>query len=112
MGYKQFSYVQAQSSQKGDEVGELGYQGEIALLTTKLFSQSHFASLMMDRFHQEMAQAGYALNIHRVNEDNIAKLSLPRTLQTDRISGLICFELFDYRKGTEGTVRCDLFRKP
>lgn len=101
MGYKQFSYVQTQTQtpQEEAEAKERGYQGEIALLTTRLFTQSHFASVMMDRFHQEMAQAGYTLNIHRVDEENIVKLSLPRTLQTNRVSGLICFELFDYRYG-------------
>ena len=101
MGYKQFSYVQAQNQapQQETEDGESGFRGEIALLTTKLFSQSHFASVMMDRFHQEMAQAGYTLNIHRVDEENIVKLSLPRTLQMSRVSGLICFELFDYSYG-------------
>lgn len=101
MGYKQFSYVQAQtqSSLKGDEVEERGYQGEIALLTTKFFNQSHFASVMMDRFHQEMAQAGYTLNIHRVDKENIVKMSLPRTIQINRISAMICFELFDYAYG-------------
>ncbi len=101
MGYKQFSYVQSQmqAQQKEAEVEGCGYHGELALLTTKLFSQSHFASVMMDRFHQEMAQAGYTLNTHRVDKENIVKLSLPRTLQTSRVSGLICFELFDYRYG-------------
>ena len=99
MGYKQFSYVLAQSQAPQTEVEaeESSYRGEIALLTTRLFSQSHFASVMLDRFHQEMAQAGYTLTIHRADTENIVKLSLPRTLQTSRVSGLICFELFDYR---------------
>lgn len=99
MGYKQFSYVHAMTEalQNEAQTEENRFEGEIALLTTNLFSRSHFASVMLDRFHQEMAQMGYTMSIYRVEPDNILRLSLPKTLIPERISGLICFELFDYR---------------
>lgn len=98
MGYKQFSYVHdmIETVQSEKASAENGCEGEIALLTTKLFTQSHFASVMLDRFHQEMAQMGFTMAVHRVEPDNILSHSLPRTLIPERISGLICFELFDY----------------
>lgn len=107
MGYKQFSYVQAQAQPQREEAddGESGFQGEIALLTTRTFSQSHFASVMLDRFHRELAEAGYTMAIYRVEQENLLKMNLPRTLLPSRVSGLICFELFDY---TYGEMLCSL----
>ncbi len=96
MGYKQFSYLQAQ---KETDNAESECKGEIALLTTKLFNQSHFASVMLDRLIRELSLSGYTLNFYLLNPESIQNLSLPRTFLPARISGLICFELFDYRYG-------------
>ena len=54
MGYKQFSYVSAVTSVAGSASGAVqqspGFQGEIALFTTIFVDQSHFASLMLDKY--------------------------------------------------------------
>ena len=98
LGYKQFSYV---SSINALSEGELMLTepkkpaGAISLLTTTIFGQSHFASIMLDRFHRELSQIGYTLTIHLVDPDNLRDLSLPLTFIKERVSGIICIELFD-----------------
>lgn len=99
MGYKQFSYVQTLNSitnpSKKNTDGHTGYQGEIALFTTVFLGPSHFASLMLERFQKELADLGYTLNTHRVSPEEIKNLELPITFIRERVSGIICFEMFN-----------------
>ena len=97
MGYKQFSYFSAVSAVAGKRVeapASPGFQGEIALLTTAFLTQSHFASTMLDKFQREISQLGYTMNTHRVTEDNLRQMTLPPTFQKERVSGIICIEMF------------------
>lgn len=99
MGYKQFSYVTslaktAQSAPSENHVLN-GFQGEIALFTTMFLTQSHFASLMLDKFQQEITLLGYTLNTHRVTPENLRDGSLPITFIPERCSAIICIEMFD-----------------
>ena len=99
MNYKQFSYVKTLAGithsdlNLNDTAPE--YYGEIALLTTQFLSQSHFSSLMLDTFQKEVSQLGYTLNTHRVSPDNIASMTLPITFKKDRVSAIMCIEMFD-----------------
>ena len=99
MGYKQFSYVSTLSNIKAavpnpfPEVS--GFVGEIALLTSTFLTQSHFASTMLDKFQQEISLLGYTMNTHRVTDLNLRQLSLPATFQAERVSAIICIEMFD-----------------
>ncbi len=99
MDYKQFSYVKtlAGISHNDIKVGETpnSYYGEVALLTTQYLSQSHFASLMLDKFQRELSLLGYTLNTHRVSKEDIASLTLPITFNKERISAVVCIEMFD-----------------
>ena len=95
MGYKQFSYGSAIACAVAAEEQSPGYRGEIALLTTQFLGQSHFGSVMLDRFQRELALAGYTLNTHRVMPENIADLTLPITFVRDRVSGIVCIEMFN-----------------
>ena len=97
MGYKQFSYFQAFSANTNRISGSAGFQGEIALLTSKFLNQSHFASLMLDKFQREISQLGYTLNTHRVSSDELARGVLPPTFSTERTSGILCIEMFDFK---------------
>ena len=100
MGYKQFSYVNTLmseaffSQQKKEE-----YHGEIALLTCAFLTYSHFASTMLDKFQQEITQLGYTMNTHRVSEQNLWEVTLPVTFQKERVSAVICIEMFDFAYG-------------
>ena len=100
MGYKQFSYFSAVSffSALADAQGKAspGFQGEIALLTTTFLTQSHFASTMLDKFQREMSQLGYTMNTHRVTEKNLREMSLPLTFQRERVSAILCIEMFNF----------------
>ena len=100
MGYKQFSYVQTLTgitNSKKQSVKRLKKPvGEIALLTRFFPGQSHFASLMLDRFHRELSQLGYTMSMHLVEDDHIKSKSIPLTFVRDRISGIICIEMFDW----------------
>ncbi len=99
MGYKQFSYVSTLASLsapvKSEEPASSGFQGEIALLTTAFLSQSHFASLMLDKFQREISLLGYTLNTHRIRPENIAEGTLPLTFLPERTSAVLCIEVFD-----------------
>lgn len=98
MGYKQFSYVSALSGVAASDSAEAkpAFQGEIALVTGSFLTHSHFASLMLDKFQQEIAQLGYTMNTHRVTADNFANMTLPATLHSDRIKGILCVEMFHW----------------
>ena len=99
MGYKQFSYFNAFSAVTADSESRRtspGYQGEIALFTGAFLNQSHFASLMLDKFQREISQLGYTLNTHRVTPEEMADKRLPITFVPERTSAILCIEMFDY----------------
>jgi LacI family transcriptional regulator len=75
MGYKQFSYVASVASLSSFSSDTPEVTGEIALLTTRIISKSHFASLMFDKVHEELAQIGYTFSFHHVSEKNIRFIS-------------------------------------
>ncbi len=98
MGYKQFSYVGTLNSLSKPEPAtpsERTYMGEIALFTTNFLGQSHFASLMLDKFQQELSQLGYILSTHRVSTENLAHKTLPITFLKERVSAIVCIEMFN-----------------
>ena len=101
MGYKQFSYVSAFASLSENPSGETrpfhGFQGEIALFTTVFLTQSHFASLILDKFQREISQLGYTMNTHRVTEENLREGTLPLTFRPEQVKAIICIEMFDRR---------------
>ncbi len=108
MGYKQFSYVQAmyQAQAARQETGdEPQFQGEIALLTPFYFSNSHFASTMLDRLQKELAQMGYRLNTHIIRAEEIRERRLPFTFIPEQASAVICIEMFDWEYSL---MLCDL----
>ena len=99
MGYRQFSYVQALSSSwRGPQEAEPlpGSSGEIALLTTMQFNESHFAVTMIDRLGRELAQFGYSLVTYFVNKDLLEQKQLPYPLPRENTKAFICFEMFDW----------------
>lgn len=98
MGYKQFSYVGTLNSLSKPEASapsEQSFRGEIALLTTNFLGQSHFASLMLDRFQRELSQLGFILSTHRVDAENLANKTLPMTFIKERVSAIMCIEMFN-----------------
>lgn len=100
MGYKQFSYVSALASSTAQAnetpLRTSGYQGEIALLTGRFLSHSHFASLMLDKFQKEISELGYTMNTHRVTEADIANKTLPASMDMDQVRAILCVEMFDW----------------
>ncbi len=99
MGYKQFSYVQALKDIRDNAPNKqegYGFRGEVALFTSIYLNPSHFSSLMLDRFQQELSALGYTLNTHRVSPENIKNRTLPITFSPERTTGIICFEMFNW----------------
>ncbi|MBE5996133.1 MAG: LacI family transcriptional regulator [Lachnospiraceae bacterium] len=99
MGYKQFSYVNSLARITPDSSSPdstPGYAGEIALLTTTFLSLSHFASIMLDKFQQEISQLGYTLNLHRVDEQCLKNKTLPITFVKSRVKAILCIEMFNW----------------
>lgn len=99
MGYKHFSYVKAANpllTSGSDVFNNPSLPKEIALFTAADVSTSHFASLMLDKFSNEIQQLGFSLVNYRVSQDNINQMQLPITFSPDRVCAIICIELFNY----------------
>ena len=97
MGYKQFSYYHTLSAISAP-LGvphENGGRGEIALLSAKFLNHSHFASLMLDSFQQEISELGYTMNTHRIREEHLENRVLPATFHPERAAAILCIEVFD-----------------
>ena len=127
MGYKQFSYVMAAASLspvENDAPESPSFQGGIALFTTVFLDQSHFASLMLDKFQREITQLGYTMNTHRVTEQNLREKTLPFTFRQDQVKAIVCIEMFDLAYDNmlcelgipilfvDGPAGCDLYSLP
>ena len=97
MGYKQFSSVKVVDS--GMPVLTLSTpkeNTEIALFITNLLGNSHFATVMLDKFQKELSGLGYTLTMHRILSEEIDSLTLPASFSRDRTAGIICIEMFNY----------------
>jgi len=102
MGYKQFSYVASLSGSgaprfvPGGSPERPGADSEIAVFTVNLsLVSNHFAIPMLDRFKQELSQLGFALNIYKVDPENLARHTLPAAFDIERVSAIMCIEMFD-----------------
>ena len=95
MGYKQFSYANSISDIKNPSISRTKASGEIALFTGNFLSNSHFASTMLDKFQHEISLLGYSLTMHRVDENNVADLSLPISFRPDNTKAIVCIEMFN-----------------
>ena len=94
MGYKQFSYftpADVPSMAKAPESGKT----EIAFFTTGRLDSSHFAATMLDKIQKQLGEAGYGMTIYRILKDDIEAMQLPVHFDINRVSGMICAELFD-----------------
>lgn len=97
MGYKQFSYVNVMDLNNGYSSISLPSEvRELALFTTSFPGNSHFASTLLDKFQKESSQLGYNVTIYCVRDEEVQMLQLPFQFDRDRISGIICVEMFDY----------------
>ena len=112
MGYKQFSYIDTLSAltakldaapaatdaaprpDAGAPPPDNGPR-EVAVLTGKYLDYSHFASPMLDKIQQELAELGCTMNTHRVHARHIETGTLPATFQPSRAAAVICIEVFD-----------------
>ncbi len=101
MGYKPFSYVNTLANIVSPSLPasseNTNFVGEIALFTTVFLTQSHFASVMLDKFQREILQLGYTMNTHRVTEANLRDMTLPLTFIPERTKAIICIEMFNQR---------------
>ena len=95
MDYKQFSYVSGLLSAGQGETAGIEHKGTIALFNITYLSNSHFASTMMDKIHEEISRLGYSFVINRVSHENIENLTLPKTFDKDQVTAIICSEIFD-----------------
>ena len=94
MGYKQFSYIKAQTARPQEQEAPQS-KGEIALFCGNVIAPAHFASLMLDKLKMELSQMGYSLTTHRVERSNFEERSLPVTFAPEQAQAIICIEMFD-----------------
>ena len=95
MGYKQFAYLPLFQEDNREPAKPDGKR-EIAMLTTCFLSNSHFSSMMLDRFQSEIQHLHYCMTIHRISPAELKACSLPASVDLERTAGIICFEVFDY----------------
>lgn len=100
MGYKQFSYVTIADSAKPTLTLSTPKENtEIALFITNFIGNSHFATVMLDKFQKEVSGLGYTLTMHRILPEEVASLTLPASFPKERTAGIVCIEMFDYEYG-------------
>lgn len=96
MGYKQFSYINAPNTQRKEPFSPEDFKGgEIAVLTAKFLGNSHFASTMIDKFQREITQLGFSFTMHRILPEQIDALQIPSSLNLEKTTGIVCFEIFN-----------------
>lgn len=114
MGYKQFSYVAlAQGGKRNSDAGNASQlsviltpdatddssqpttHGMIALFTTMLLGNSHFASTMLDKMQRELSQLGYSIAMHRILPEDMENMKMPNSFVKEQTDAIICIELFD-----------------
>ncbi|WP_306307335.1 LacI family DNA-binding transcriptional regulator [Cellulosilyticum ruminicola] len=96
MGYKQFSYLASLPSPEEVNKQIAKAPGEIALFTGNFIGNSHFASIMLDKFQKDISALGYSMTIHRISPENIETQTLPITFNPINTKGIMCIEMFDY----------------
>lgn len=97
MGYKQFSYVTVTDSAKPIlNLSAPREKNEIALFFANVIGNSHFATVMLDKFQKELSALGYTLTMHRVLSAEVDSLTLPASFSKERTAGIACIEMFDY----------------
>ena len=106
MGYKQFSYInnledfRASISSDFRASQDIKKGGIIAVLTTCLIDNSHFASTMLDKIHRELSMKGYSQTMFRIMPEDLAACRLPASFPADKIDGIMCIEVFDFAYAT------------
>lgn len=98
MGYKQFSYVMAMSevNKTKKEAESRQKKKEIAVFKTFYYNPgSHFSTLLMDKFQQEISQLGFSLVTYVISKEEIENLTLPPTFKSTETSAIVCIEVFD-----------------
>ncbi len=96
MGYKQFSYLASLPNSEEENEQTAKAAGEIALFTGNFIGNSHFASIMLDKFQKDISALGYSMTIHRVSPENVKTQTLPITFNPINTKGIMCIEMFDY----------------
>ena len=90
MGYKQFSYIQANSSSK-----EYLKNKEIALFTSNMPTGSHFGSNCLSGFEKKISTYGIKLSIYLIRDSDLQNLTLPNSFNPDLVDGILCIEMLD-----------------
>ena len=95
MGYKQVAYLPL-FQEENKESQPAGGKREIAMFTTRFLSNSHFSSMMLDRFQSEIHHLHYCMTIYRISPAELKACTLPASFDKERTAGIICFEVFDH----------------
>lgn len=68
---------------------------QIALFTQNFPYGSHFGTIALSHFQNELHKNGYVMNIFALSPESIRKLILPQNFHIEQHAGIICMELFD-----------------
>ena len=97
MGYKQFAYLPLFQEDAAKTAGPFilpSDKREIAMLTTRFLNNSHFSSMMLDRFQSEIDHLHSCMTIHRISPIELKEKKLPSSLNIQRTAGIICIEAY------------------
>ncbi len=90
LGYSRFSYKSSADAFTTPVINR-----EIALFTTSIPGNFHFASTMLDYFQNEISNLGYRLSIYLIREKELTTLTLPLGFNRDSTDGILIIEMFD-----------------
>ena len=69
--------------------------GNIALLTSKMPVDYHFATFFFPSFTDQISRSGYTLKMFEISAEEEARGALPSHLNIEETAAIICIELFD-----------------
>lgn len=81
----------------GSEIKPANQQSakSIALLTTKIPVDYHFATVFFASFTDQVSRAGYTLRMYEISPEELKQKRLPDYFNIEETAGLIAIELFD-----------------
>lgn len=68
--------------------------GSIALLTSKMPKDAHFAITFISTFSDQISRSGYSLKIYEISQEELKEKRLPPHFDQERIAGIVGVELF------------------
>jgi LacI family transcriptional regulator len=97
MGYKHHALIEQPPVSTGGTIAFFTSQksNREGLFFNSMPDKNHFGSRFLSGFTERMSVHGYTLTIYILRPEDIASCVAPANFELDKISGILCIELFD-----------------